>query len=191
MRRYNWGKKEEIVRKVNILSSSTRVIPCHIMAQLRTNKNHTLLKKSYLHKIDAHKHSSQVRSPLYKNNTHTQHTQHKNTVLSPQDLWTDPVALRCWHNGVTAWPQNKPRDYRTTSMHRRWWVYIRTCTNADFRSKVSSKFTLSLLLNREMYVSLWARPISLIYDVQHSKIYHVNCLFNHFLMKHSIFVSDS
>ena len=22
----------------------------------------------------------------------------------------------CWHNGVTAWPQNKPRDNRTTIM---------------------------------------------------------------------------
>ena len=40
------------------------------------------------------------------------------------------------------------------------------CTNTDFRSKVSSKFTLSLLLNREMYVSPWARPISLIYDAR-------------------------
>ena len=70
-------------------------------------------------------------------------------------------------------------------------VELRTCTNADFRSKVSSKFTLSLLVNNELYVSLWARPISLIYDVQHSKIYHVDCLFNPFLMKHSIFVSDS
>ena len=68
---------------------------------------------------------------------------------------------------------------------------LRTCTNADFRSKVSSKFTLSLLVNNELYVSLWARPISLIYDVQHLKIYHVNCLFNPFLMKHSNFVSDS
>ena len=69
--------------------------------------------------------------------------------------------------------------------------HVRTCTNADFRSKVSSKFTLSLLVNNELYVSLWARPISLIYDGQHSKIYHVNCLFNPFLMKHFIFVSDS
>ena len=68
---------------------------------------------------------------------------------------------------------------------------VKTCTNADFRSKVSSKFTLSLLVNNELYVTLWARPISLIYDVQHSKIYHVNCLFNPYLMKHSIFESDS
>ena len=70
-------------------------------------------------------------------------------------------------------------------------VNVRTCTKADFRSKVSSKFTLTLLVNNELYVPLWTRPISLIYDVQHSKIYHVNCLFNPFLMKHSIFVSDS
>ena len=67
---------------------------------------------------------------------------------------------------------------------------VRTCTNTDFRTKVSSTFTLSLLLNIKLYVSLWARPISLIYDVQHLKRYHVNCLFNHFLMEHSIFVSD-
>ena len=70
-------------------------------------------------------------------------------------------------------------------------LYVRTCTNADFRSKVLSKFTLSLLVNNELYVSLWARPISLIYDVQHSKIYHVNCFFNPFLMKHSSFLFDS
>ena len=67
---------------------------------------------------------------------------------------------------------------------------LRTCTNTDFRIELSSTSTLSLLLNRELYVSLWARPISLIYDVQHSKRYHVNCLFNLFLMEHYIFVSD-
>ena len=33
------------------------------------------------------------------------------------------------------------------------------------------------------------RPISLICDVQLSKMYHVNCLFSPLLMEHSIFVS--
>ena len=64
-------------------------------------------------------------------------------------------------------------------------LYIRTCTNTDFGSKVSSKFTFVTFIEQGT-----VRPISLIYDVQHSKRYHVNCLFNPFLMEHSIFVSD-
>ena len=38
-------------------------------------------------------------------------------------------------------------------------LWVRTCTNTNYRTKVLSTFTLSLLLNRELYVSLWVRPI--------------------------------
>ena len=59
-----------------------------------------------------------------------------------------------------------------------------------FSNKSFVHFYVVTFIEQGPIMSLWARPISLICDVQHSKRYHVNCLFNHFLMEHSIFVSD-
>ena len=76
-------------------SSSEEILPrltCRTLAQLRTNKSPFL--KSYLHKVDAKTHPS----PL----------------LSPLDLWTDPVGVTAllarWTKKLAGGPQAGTSD---------------------------------------------------------------------------------
>ena len=77
------------------ICSSEETLPRHTrrtQAQLRTNKSPFV--KSYLHKMEAHKHPSPL-CPLCKTGIHTtQHPfncKHIQPVLTPWDLWTNKI----------------------------------------------------------------------------------------------------
>ena len=78
--------------------SSSEEIPLHLTrhthAQLTTNKSPFLI--SYLHKVDAKSHPSPL-CPLCNSHTHDTHNffnfTHIHIILSPLDLWIDPVGV--------------------------------------------------------------------------------------------------
>ena len=92
------------------------------LAQLRTNKS--LLFKSYLPKIGAHKHNTHNRHPTH---THTSSPTHPYTECCHHRVreWTLWQWPSCWHDRATAWRQNKPRNswsYWTPSFCRYGWT---------------------------------------------------------------------
>ena len=85
------------------------------LTQLRTNKSPFL--KSYLHKVNAKTHPSQL-CPLCNIHIHDTHHlfnyTHIRTTLSPLDLWTDPAGVTAllarWTEKLAGGPQARTSD---------------------------------------------------------------------------------
>ena len=108
------------------------------IAQLRTNKSPFL--KSYFHKLNAKSHTPPL-CPL--GNTHTRNTHylfncfHIRTMLSPLDLWADPVGVtllpgrwtKSWlvdHKGEDRTPPSKGQGSGLTNTGNEYTYYTGT-----------------------------------------------------------------